>query len=566
MSSMTFIFKYIKKKHKLILGYIALIIECATPIIAVLIQRDLIDKVFIGKEYNLFGRLILLYAIFFLASKVFFTVRKVIFFEISYCCQIKLTKDFLLNLYELKSHIFNKEHSGKLLNNIRTDINEVCDVSINQIMSEMAKNIVTILFVSYSIARLNIYILIIAIVLLVLNSYLFEKFGKKIKGYSQKAKEQRGGISKMVEESVSSIREVIAFNRTKWQLENYQAKYSDYFKAMLDQGLYSVKVMFISEPLIYLTKIIAILFGGAGVILNKFTVGEFVIIFTFVDQLSTEIGVFFQKILIGKRLEASINCVKAVMENEKEVFGDISFEENVKSIKFSNVDFRYEGSSDLVLSNLTIDFPIGKKIAFVGASGSGKSTIAQLLLRAYTPENGSICINDVHIQNYDKTYTDKLSIVFQQPHFLPMSIKENLEFGNKYDDLQIENICKKMLSYDFINELEDGFETIVGERGAKLSGGQKQRIAIARAILKNTDILILDEATSALDNTTEYSIQQNIDMLRKGKTTIIIAHRISTIKNADVIYVLYKGSVVSSGTHDELMEKCEFYKELNKSN
>lgn len=231
------------------------------------------------------------------------------------------------------------------------------------------------------------------------------------------------------------------------------------------------------------------------------------------------------------------------MGQESADFGSLGFTGEIESIKLRDVTFSYSPNSTPTLNNLSIDFPIGKKIALVGESGSGKSTIAQLLIRSYSPDKGELSINDVPVTCYGNQYTDKISVVFQQPHFIPSSIKENLIFDKEYNQSDIENVCKQMLCHDFIEGFPNQYETQVGERGTTLSGGQKQRLALSRAIIKNTEILILDEATSALDTETEFRVQKNIDKLRKGKTTIIIAHRISTILNADIIYALDKGNV-----------------------
>jgi ABC-type multidrug transport system fused ATPase/permease subunit len=559
---MLFIFKYINKKRWFVLGYFALFLECVTPIVAILLQRDLIDKVFMEKQYEEFPRLLALYAIFFFGPKLWFTVRKVTFFHISYRLQMSLTKEFLLKIYDLPTAIFNKEHVGKLLNHMRNDIAEASDLSVNQLLSESVRNILTIVLISYSVANINFIMLLVVITVAIIYYVLLNKFGKKTKQFSQQAKEEKANISINIEESISSIREIVAYNRQDWQLQHYEKKFSDYFKAIKKQGLYTVKILFVSEPFLYGTKLVAILFGGMSVISNKISLGEFVVGFTFVDQLVTELGQLFQQALTGKRLEASIECIQSVMGKESTEFGSTDFSDGIESIQFKEVTFSYSPDSAPVLNNLSMDFPIGKKIAIVGASGSGKSTITQLLLRAYSPDKGEISINGVPANCYGKQYCDKISVVFQQPHFIPTSIKENLIFDKEYDELDIEKACKEMLCHDFIAEFPNGYETQVGERGATLSGGQKQRLALARAILKNTEVLILDEATSALDTETEFNVQKNLDKLRKGKTTIIIAHRLSTIQNADIIYVLDKGSIASQGTHERLITECAVYKEL----
>jgi len=561
-SSMSFIFKYINNKRWFLLGYFALFLESATPIVALLLQRDLLDKVFIGKQYQEFPKLLALYAIFLFGPKLWFTVRKVAFFHIGYNLQMSLTNAFLLKIYDLPTAIFNKEHAGKLLNHIRNDIADASDLSVNQLLSEAVRNILTIVFLSYSVAHINFIMLIVVITVAIIYYVLLNKFGKKTKQFSQSVREEKSNVSIAIEESISSIREVVAYNRQDFQLKHYEEKFSDYFKAILKQGLFTIKILFVSEPFLYGTKLVSILFGGMGVISNKISLGEFVVGFSFVDQLVTEMGQLFQQALTGKKLVASVESIQSVMGKASEKFGSNDFSGDIESIQFKDVTFSYSPDSAPVLSNLSMDFPIGKKIAIVGKSGCGKSTIVQLLIRSYLPDSGEVSINGVPVNHYGKKYTDKVSMVFQQPHFIPSSIKENLIFDKEYDQLDIENICKEMLCHDFIVGFPDQYETQVGERGSSLSGGEKQRLALSRAILKNTEVLILDEATSALDTETEFQVQKNIDKLRKGKTTIIIAHRISTIQNADIIYVLDKGNVVAKGTHERLMTESPVYKEL----
>lgn len=561
-NSMAFMIKYINKKWWLLLGYIALILECLTPIIAVLLQRDLIDQVFINQQYQLFAKLLALYAVFFFGPKLWFTIRKVTFFHISYHLQMSLTDGFLRKIYTLPNEQLEKEDAGKLLNNIRNDIADASDATVNQMLSESVFVIVTILFLVASITYINFSVLIYVLVVALVYYFLLHFFGAKTKAYAHEIRAARANVSVTVEESVSAVREIVAFNRQDWQMKRYLDRFQRYYKALLKEGIYKSKILFVSEPFLYGTKLIVILFGGMHVISSKISLGDFVISFTLVDQLVTALGQLFQISLAGKRLVAPVACIQSLMNKDDSAFGIETFVGEVKSIAFKEVCFSYKKDLEPVIHNLSIDFPVGKKIAFVGASGSGKSTLAQLLLRRYTPDSGHVQINGVSVHAYGDQYTDKVSVVFQQPHFIPTTIKENLVFNGVYEWAHIEMICKEMHCHEFIDGFPDKYDTEVGERGTRLSGGQKQRIALARALIKNTEVLILDEATAALDTETEYIVQQNIDKLRKGKTTIIIAHRLSSILNADYIYVFDKGSVVAEGTHESLLAKSDVYRKL----
>ncbi|WDV45610.1 ABC transporter ATP-binding protein [Clostridiaceae bacterium M8S5] len=561
-SSIIFMLKNSRSKNWIAFGYLTLLLESITPIIAIILQKDLIDSVFLNKQYDYFPIILGLYAIFFFSLKLWFTVRRVIFSHIAYDIQENLTRKFIYKVYSLPEEIASKEHSGKLLNNIRNDISDATEVAVNQLLSDGIKSIMTIIFLSVSLAYININLFIVVVIVAIIYYILLHIFSKKTKQYSQNVRREKSKVSVSIEENVSSVREVVAFGREKWQINKFKESFKVYFRAIIREGFYKAKTIVVSEPFLYGTKLSVIIIGGFNVISNNISLGEFVVSFNLVDQMVTELGQIFQQALTGKRLKATADCIKSVLDQPCREFGNKNFTDSVENIQFKNVTFRYNKKSEPVLSNLSLEFPVGKKIAIVGESGSGKSTITKLLLRDYSPDAGEVLINNIPVNNYNLQYLDKISAVFQEPYFLPSSIKENIIFDKVYEYEEIEKVCKDMQCYGFINEFPQKYETVVGERGAKLSGGQKQRIALTRAVLRDTDILVLDEATAALDIKTEYDVQNNLDRLRKGKTTIIIAHRISTIQNADIIFVMDNGKVIAKGTHYELIENNSVYKEL----
>lgn len=252
----------------------------------------------------------------------------------------------------------------------------------------------------------------------------------------------------------------------------------------------------------------------------------------------------------------------------------------IGDIQFKNVEFSYplrkkehkDESSDelqpeMVLKGLNFTIKEGEKVAFVGESGSGKSTIANLVRRAFDPQSGEILVNGHNLKDLElKTFLKKIGSVDQEVNLFDKSIRENISYGTDelLSDDELNRISKMARIDSFYKKLEHGWDTIVGERGAKVSGGEKQRIGIARALAKNPEILIFDEATSALDTVSERVVQKSIDAVSKGKTSIIIAHRLSTVKNCDKIFVLKQGVLLAEGTHEQLLESCEYYKELVK--
>ena len=235
-------------------------------------------------------------------------------------------------------------------------------------------------------------------------------------------------------------------------------------------------------------------------------------------------------------------------------------------VSFKNVSFTYETRPEVeVLNNICFDIEPGKQTAIVGASGSGKSTIASLLLRFYEPNEGGIYLDDQEYNSFDlSTIRNQMAVVHQEVFLFGGSIFENISYGNPNATFkEVKTAAEKANTMEFIQKFPDGFDTIVGDRGIQLSGGQKQRIAIARAILKDPKILILDEATSSLDSESEKTVQVALDKLMKDRTSIIIAHRLSTIRNADKILVMQDGKIIESGKHEELISKNGVYENLN---
>ena len=233
-------------------------------------------------------------------------------------------------------------------------------------------------------------------------------------------------------------------------------------------------------------------------------------------------------------------------------------------VQLNQLSFKYTNTTDWILKNIDLNIPAGKTIALVGESGAGKSTLVSLIPRFYEIQEGSITIDGTNVMDIkQRSLRENIGIVQQNIFLFDTTIRENILYGNSLaSDEELMDAARKANIYDFIDSLPDKFDTLVGERGVKLSGGQKQRISIARVFLKNPPILIFDEATSSLDSESEEHIQNAMEELSKDRTTIIIAHRLSTVRNADCIYVLKNGSIIESGTHQELMEQKKYYYSL----
>jgi ATP-binding cassette subfamily B protein len=311
------------------------------------------------------------------------------------------------------------------------------------------------------------------------------------------------------------------------------------------------------------------------------TAGAIFLIFTWSQNFLASLWMItdMQKQFITDKI--NIEKYFEMLEIKSDVFekNDAVKSNLVGDIEFKNVEFKYplrkkshndvdeELESEMVLKGITFKIKKGEKVAFVGESGSGKSTIANLIRRAFDPQTGQIKINDINLKDIQlKSFLKKIGSVDQEVNLFDKSIRENISYGldRLLTDDELNKLSKLARLDSFFHKLEHGWDTIVGERGAKVSGGEKQRIGIARALAKQPEILIFDEATSALDTVSERIVQKSIDDVCKGKTSIIIAHRLSTVKNCDKIFVLKNGVLLEQGTHEYLLENCEYYKELVK--
>lgn len=560
-SNLKFILKHLSKRHLLLQGYGSMILESVCPLAAVMLQRDLIDQVFKNKDYSQFTKLLGLYLIFFFAPKLFFTLRKVSFFELSYTLQSSLSRTFLEKVHSLPSKQLTTESIGKLQHHLRITISDVSDLSINQLLSEFTFVCLNTFLLTAALISINPLLTLGVALIATIYYTLASHYSSETKHLAMQTRKARGEVSKTLEETIASLREQVAFNRQNWQIDRFDQAYGTYYKSSLKENAYKIKVILASEPFLYGTKLFVLILGIGGVMAGHLTAGTLVVAFTLADQLLTSLGQLFQLSLTGRRLSASIMELHSVIDLDSENFGKEPLDQ-IHSFIFQDVVFRYTQDSKVVIDHLDLDIPVGKKIAIVGSSGSGKSTIAQLMVRMYQAQQGEVLINNKPIRDYGKSLANKVSIVFQQPYFLPGSIMDNLILNENYDQHDLIKISRAMDCHDFIESLPLKYETEVGERAVRLSGGQKQRIALVRALLKNPDVLILDEATSALDPEMQGKVQDNIDLFRKGKTTIVITHRFSTIVNAELIYVMDQGKVIATGTHEHLMDDCSLYQSL----
>ena len=474
--------------------------------------------------------------------------------------------DIFSHLEKLPISFFNKNKLGDTLSKLTNDTTSLGRIGF--IIFDMFKELLTVLILTGRMFQVDYILALVSLILLPLIIRVVRKYTKKIRKYGRERQDTTGKVTAFTQETLSGIFVIKAFNNTDFVIDKYKDLTKEEFEQAYKTTKIKAKVSPINEVITTFMVLLVVLYGGYQILVTKkITSGDLI-------SFVTALGLMHQplKRLISKNndLQDSLPSADRVVEIfdekvETEVFGEtIEFDEKIQDIKFENINYKYEDSNEYVLKNINLNVKAGEIVAFVGKSGSGKTTLVNLLARFFNTDEGTVKVNGVNIKNIPlKIYRNKFAIVPQETFLFGGTIKENISFGKEVTDEEIISAAKMANAYNFIQEdLPNKFETEVGERGALLSGGQKQRIAIARALIKNPEIMILDEATSALDSESEKLVQEALDSLMEGRTTFVIAHRLSTIVRADKIVVMEDGEIKEMGTHSELIAMNGIYKNL----
>ncbi|WP_334322737.1 lipid A ABC transporter ATP-binding protein/permease MsbA [Gilliamella apicola] len=556
-------------KHKFLLFFaiILLIISAFADTSLIGLLQPLLDKGFVENDQNfLFMAPIYIFALVFL--------RGAANYGYSYFLSLISTKIVLKIRQRLFNHyvdspvsFYDKNSTGRLLSRITYDTDQVASSSSDALITIVRESaFICGLFYTMFINswQLSLSLIFITPIVIGLISFVSIKFRKMAKNMQN----SMGNVTMSVEQMLKGHREIILFGAQDEE-SNHFAKVSNKFRR---DTMRLVSISALSTPIVQLIISFAIAFVllmASNPDLN-ITPGQFTVVFSSLVALMqpikslTSVNAEFQKGMAACQTLFSIFDQPIEKDN-----GNLTIERVKGNIEFKHVSFTYETRQEPALRDINFTVEHGKTIAFVGRSGSGKTTIASLITRFYDISEGEILIDNHNIQDLTLySLRDQIGLVSQNVHLFNDTIANNIAYGRigEYSQSQIEEAAKKAYAYDFIKELENGFETIVGENGILLSGGQRQRIAIARALLRDNPILILDEATSALDSESEKAIQQALEELQKGRTSIVIAHRLSTIEKADKILVIDGGEIIEQGNHQELLSQNGLYSKLYESN
>jgi len=401
---------------------------------------------------------------------------------------------------------------------------------------------------------------------LVLLGYLISTVGKKLRKLSKASQEKSADTNSILFETISGARIVKAFNMEEYEINKFNRVNSDYYKISMKSIKRTLLMSPVTEIVGCIAGVVVFVLGGKEVIAGKISFGIFGL---FVGSLLSTIRPFkklSQVASLNQQAAAASERIYEVLDAKPSVVDALSAEklsEFKHNIVFHDVWFSYENNQ--VLKGITLDVPYGSMLAVVGPSGTGKTTLLDLIPRFYDPKKGAITIDGIDIREVTlKSLRQQIGIVSQETILFNDTIRANIAYGKQSaTDEEIKQAAIQANAHDFISRMPQGYNATIGDRGARISGGERQRIAIARALLKNPPILILDEATSQLDSESERIVQEALDRLIQGRTVFVIAHRLSTVRNAHKIVVLDKGAIVESGSHDELMSKDGLYKRLH---
>lgn len=565
--------KYVTKyKALLIIPSIAMLVNIGLDMLNPILMRDLVDKVLIEKNNSLLLTILL--------GLIAITLsRAVVGYFKEYLFDILATKVNLDIKFELFNHIqslpfkyFDNMNTGELMSRIGEDVDNIWR-TLGFGLRLFIENIIYFILSSIALFYFSWKLALACIAIMIPIGFIAMKLEKKEMEAYDKISDQNAELNTTAQENIAGVRLVKAFAREKHEILKFlnmnKVNYDLNIKQATILGNHLAPIEFLTN----LSIVIMITLGGYLVIGTEMTIGTLVAFNGYIWTLIWPMRMLGWLTNMLAQNKASCKKIFAILDRVPEIqnIENPYTPEDIKGdIEFKNVNFKY--NEEEILKNVSFKATSGSTIAIMGATGSGKSSLISLIGRYYDITDGEVLVDGVDVRTWNLTSLRKtISLVPQDTFLFSDSIIQNIRFGKKDASFdEVDNACNLACAKDFIDELKDGYETIIGERGIGLSGGQKQRLSIARALIKESSVLILDDSTSALDMETEFKLLHNLNAHKYNATTFIIAHRISAVKNADLILFMENGSIIEQGTHQELLDKkgkyydiyCEQFKDF----
>lgn len=469
-----------------------------------------------------------------------------------------MRRDIFEHIEKQSFSFFDKNRTGQLMSRTTTDLFEISELAHHG-PEDLLISLLTLFGAFFVMVSIRWQLAVIVFVTLPLLIFAVYSSRKSLMGSSSLVKGKTAEINSAVESSISGARTTKIFTNEDYEFSKFEKSNQNFFDA---KRLYYKAMAGMHSKMEFVTHILSVIIlavGGFYIMKGKMTLGDLVAANMFVAaflQPIRRLANFVEQFSTGMAGFMRFSEMMQIHEEMPEKTDAVELSEKIESVNFENVSFDYSENFP-VLKNISLEVKKGQTVAFVGPSGGGKTTLCNLLARFYEVKDGSIKINGIDIRDYKlKSLRSQIGFVQQDVFMFAGTIRENIAYGRPdATEAEIIEAAKEAEIYDDIMNMQNGFDSVIGERGIKLSGGQKQRISIARVFLKNPPVLVLDEATSALDSITEQKIQSAFDRLCSGRTAFVIAHRLSTIKNADKIAVLENHKIVESGTHEQLLSK-----------